>query len=92
MNHFLPSCPMTEPRCFARDYAGHCRALHETQFNGRSCPFYRTPGEYRESLEAAEKRLRQLGRKDLIRGFRKSDGAREIQKAEAQIRKMEDSL
>lgn len=44
---YFPECE--KEQCFA-NVCGHCRALDDTEFFGRECPFFKTKKLYKEEL------------------------------------------
>ena len=56
-------------KCFA-NRSGRCRALSDTDFGGKACPFYKTEAQAAEDRAKAQDRLVAIGRQDLIAYYR----------------------
>lgn len=54
----LVKCRQIEncPNCFARDRNGGCKALGNTDFGTKKCPFYKTEEQQRKELEKIRER------------------------------------
>lgn len=55
--------------CFA-NRRGRCRALTDTAFGGKGCPFYKTEAQASKGRAKAQDRLVAIGRQDLIAYYR----------------------
>lgn len=51
--------------CFA-NRSGRCRALTDTNFTAKACPFYKTVAQASDDRAKSQDRLVAIGRQDLI--------------------------
>ena len=64
--------------CFAFGNYGKCKALSDTDFKGKPCPFYKTEKERFEGHVASVQRLEDIDRCDLIITYGEADKQREV--------------
>jgi len=69
VSHPLLPCRMDAGDCFARNVNGKCTCLADMNFGGRHCPFHKSTAQNERECEAAQQRLRKMGREDLIEKY-----------------------
>ena len=72
-NDYVQKCSMKETDCFAREDDGICSALDDTDFGGRTCPFYKPAEQRARELEGKVQYLKGIGREDLIEKYMLDD-------------------
>ncbi len=65
----MPPCPKAKCDCFSLNGQGRCKALDDTDFDGKPCPFYKSAAKADADYEAAYDRLVDQGRFDLIQKY-----------------------
>lgn len=62
-------CPGQHEDCFAFGLGGKCRVCIDTNFKGRTCPFYKTAYQRKQEHLNAVKKLMDTGREDLTEKY-----------------------